>query len=191
MTQTNQDNLIHVDKAGGAKPQIRIPGTRIQQLFVIFVLLIHTAWIANHLRWVANEEVNPWKLGGYGMYTVPAPDVLVDIQGVLPSGATGVLNPESYSLRNFQLSFNRTNRDRVLRCKHVGPENLRAFFDENPNLLGANLIFVFLERQFIRKPVGVRRGEQGRVQVEWIGDRHLVYASLFCGDLVTGEVSWP
>jgi hypothetical protein len=166
-------------------------GSRIQQSFVILVLVIHVAWIVNHLRWVANDEVNPWKLGGYGMYTVPSPSLRVDIKGILPSGAVGILDPDSYSLRAFERSFRKTNPNRVFRCAHVEPANLRAFFDENPNLRGANLVLGFLDREFVRKPVGVRWREQGRVQVEWIGDRNLVYGSLFCGDVVTGEVSWP
>ena len=197
MTQADQvkfqDKLIHGNNAGGAKRQFRITSVRIQQLFLIFVLVMHVAWIVNHLRWVANDDINPWKLGGYGMYTVPSPQVRVDIQGVLPSGEVGILNPDSYRLRAFKRSFTYTNLNRVFRCAPVGPESLRAFFDENPRLRGANLVFVFLEREFIRNPVGYRRVEQGRVQVEWIGDRNLVYASLFCGndDVVTGEVSWP
>jgi hypothetical protein len=32
--------------------------------------------------------------------------------------------------------------------------------------------------------------EQGRVQVQWIRHDSLVYASLFCGNVETGEVSW-
>lgn len=164
---------------------------RLQQSFVIFVLVIHVMWIVNHLRWVANDEVNPWKMGGYGMYTVPSPQLRVDIRAVLPSGKIRILDSGSYSLREFQRSFHRTNQDRVLRCAPVEPANVRAFFDENPRFRGANLTFVFWEREFIRKPVGVRTREQGRVQVEWIGDRNLVYGSMFCGNLVTGEVSWP
>ena len=45
---------------------------------VIFGLLaLHTVWIANHLRLVYQDRINPWRLGGYGMYTRPnSPTVL-------------------------------------------------------------------------------------------------------------------
>ena len=164
---------------------------RIQTSIVVLLLVAHAAWLANHLRWVINDEVNPWKLGGYGMYTVPAPLVQLAISRVSTSGKIRELDPASYETRETQLSLQRTNAGRVFRCAPIDPENLRAFFDENPRLRGENLIFAFSEMRSSHDPVELYWREQGRVQVEWIGDRNLVYGSQFCGDVVTGEVSWP
>lgn len=166
------------------------PSSRIQQSFVIFVLVIHLFWIANHLRWVANDQINPWKLGGYGMYTVPSPQVRVEINKVSPSGAIRALDPDSYSLADFQRSFSSTNLDRIFRCASVEPESVRAFFDGNPQLRGTDLIIIFTERVFSRDQVTVKRREQGRVQIQWIDYRNLVYGSQFCENVETGEVSW-
>ena len=41
------------------------------KLLVGLLLLAHAGWICVHLNLVAREQINPWKLGGYGMYTVP------------------------------------------------------------------------------------------------------------------------
>ena len=41
------------------------------KIFVGLLLLAHVGWICVHLGLVAKEQINPWKLGGYGMYTVP------------------------------------------------------------------------------------------------------------------------
>jgi len=38
------------------------------------LLIRHIAWIGNHMRWVAGGQINPWKLGGNAMYTVPNPN---------------------------------------------------------------------------------------------------------------------
>ena len=41
------------------------------KLLVGLLLLAHVGWICVHLNLVAREQINPWKLGGYGMYTMP------------------------------------------------------------------------------------------------------------------------
>lgn len=162
---------------------------RLLQGVVICALVIHVAWIVNHLWWVANDRIDPWKLGGYGMYTVPSPGLRLEIQWVSASGRTGNLNPDSYSTRAIQRSINLTNKDRVFRCAPVSPKSLRAFFEENPSLRGVNLAFVFSELRFVRDPVAAKRREQGRVEVQWIGDNDFVYGNSFCGDIETGQVT--
>lgn len=162
---------------------------RIQQSFVILVLVIHGIWIGNHLLWVADDQIDPWKLGGYGMYTVPSPDVQLAISWISSSGSTRVLDPSRYSLGAFERSVAHTNPKRTFRCAPIESEDLRAFFDENPLLRSLNLIFIFTERRFLRDPVKLERQEQGRVQIQWIDDHNLVYANQFCGTVETGEVS--
>ena len=42
-------------------------------IFLVLVVL-HSAWILNHLRLHAEGVINPWKGGGYGMYTNLSPN---------------------------------------------------------------------------------------------------------------------
>jgi hypothetical protein len=167
------------------------PSARIQQAFVIFVLLVQVIWIANHMRWVANDQINPWKLGGYAMYTVPFSKGRIDISRVSPSGETGPLDPNiTYKFVEFKRSVERANPGRVFRCAPLEPTSLRVFFEENPLLRGVNLVFILSQTRFSRAPVAMHEHEQGRVQIQWIGDSDLVYASQFCGNVETGEISW-
>lgn len=164
---------------------------RIQQGVVILFLALHVAWIANHLRWTANEQINPWKAGGYGMYTGPVATPKVFVEMVSPSGATAAIDTREYSLTEFGRIIDRNNINRIFRCAPIPPEAVRAFFDENPKLRGVDLSIVFTEIFLSRNPVEGKRREQGRVQVQWIRHDSLVYGSLFCGNVETDAVSWP
>lgn len=43
------------------------------RIFCVIIFGIHLTWVCVHMVMVYYEMVNPWKLGGYAMYTVPAP----------------------------------------------------------------------------------------------------------------------
>ena len=49
--------------------------------YLVGIFIIHTLWIVVHLILVMNNQINPWKLGGYGMYTVPSPSFKIDVTG--------------------------------------------------------------------------------------------------------------
>jgi hypothetical protein len=157
------------------------PESKILKSVIVTVLIFHTLWIVNHLRWVANEQVNPWKLGGYGMYTAPEPHATLTLFDIRFPGAHSKLDPSTYSLTNYRKVSRFTNNRRVFRCAHIKPEQLKAFFDENPQLRGWNLMFFYAEGKFIRNPVSVKRVEQGRATIIWIGKDFFEYTSEFCG----------
>ena len=99
------------------------------------------------------------------------------------------MDPSTYSLTRFRRVSRYTNINRVFRCAHVKPEQLKAFFEENPQLRGRNLRFLYLEGKFIRNPVSVKRVEQGHVTIIWTGKDFFEYTSEFCGSQETGKVS--
>lgn len=156
----------------------------------MIVLSLHFVWIANHLRWVAGDQVNPWKLGGYGMYTGPSPIPKLIVELVSPSGIVRRLDPSSYNIDDFSRAINKTNLARVFRCNPIPSEAIKIFFDDNPRLRGVSVNLVFSERYLSRDPVAAKMREQGRVQVQWIRHNYLVYGNSFCGNVETGEVSW-
>jgi hypothetical protein len=163
--------------------------SKILKFVIITALIFHTLWIVNHLRWVATEQVSPWKLGGYGMYTVPPPRVSLNLIDLQIPGAAQVIDPRTYSLTRFRAVTALTNINRVFRCAHVMPEELKVFFEENPHLRGNNLDFIYLENKFIQNPVAVRRVRQGRVTIIWTGKDLFEFTSEFCGSRETGKVA--
>ena len=182
--------LLAIDLFGIGGLYLEVMHLRVQQAVETILLVVHVAWIANHLRWVANDQIDPWKLGGYGMYTVPSRHVHVALTSVLPSGDMGPrFDAGNFKAGALMLRNDGMNVQRTFRCKPVGPGALRAFFEDNPSLQGEDMIILYLEARFYRNPVEMPWHEQGRVQIQWIGDRDLVYGSLFCGNVVTGEVS--
>lgn len=163
--------------------------SKVLKFVIIAALIFHTLWIVNHLRWVAAGQINPWKLGGYGMYTVPTPRVSLSLLDFRDPGAPQRIDPRTYSLARYEAMSKFTNISRVFRCAHVTPEELKVFFEENPQLRGNNLGFLFLENKFIKNPVAVKRVRQGRVAIIWTGNDFFEFTSEFCGSRKTGKVA--
>ena len=166
------------------------PNSKILKFVIIAVLIIHALWIVNHLRWVASDQINPWKLGGYGMYTAPDPNVILTLFDMQFPGAPFKLDPSDYSLASYRKVSRFTNIRRVFRCAHIKPEQLKAFFEQNPQLHGRNLGFLYTEGKFIQNPVSVKRVEQGHVTVIWTGKDDFEFTSEFCSSRETGKVSF-
>jgi hypothetical protein len=165
------------------------PESKILKTAIITILIVHTLWLSNHLRWVATEQVNPWKLGGYGMYTLPPPAVKLNLIDIRYPDAHFTLDPSTYSLTRYRMMTKLTNINRAFRCAHIKPTHLKAFFEENPHLRGIDLRFVYMEGKFIQNPVSVERVEQGHVTINWTGNDLLEFTSEFCGNRETGKVS--
>jgi hypothetical protein len=166
------------------------PDSKVLKFVIFAVLIFHTLWILNHLRWVATGQINPWELGGYGMYTAPEPRATLTLFDARFPGAYFRLDPSTYSLTRYRNVSKFTNIRRAFRCAHIRPEQLKAFFEENPQFRGRNLGFLYTEGKFIRNPVSVRRVEQGHVTIIWTGNDFFEYTSEFCGDRETGKVSF-
>ncbi|WP_119274087.1 hypothetical protein [Taklimakanibacter deserti] len=153
---------------------------------VVGLLVLHVGWIANHIRWVLNEEINPWKLGGYAMYTVPSPNLRIRVYDAL--------NPEiriPVKMLQFEAATRFTNGGRTFRCAGIPERSLRAFFDENKDLIGRSLVFVYFERSFVRSPPSAKMEQKGLVVVTWRDSQTFSYTSRFCGKDETASVSLP
>jgi hypothetical protein len=72
----------------------------------------------------------------------------------------------------------------------VPGEALLAFFDDNRDLIGRNLAFVYSERQFVRDPPSAKKVTQGMVIVTWQDGQNFTYTNRFCGNehVATGTV---
>lgn len=148
----------------------------IKKWIIAGILIFHIAWIGNHMRWELNERINPWKLGGYAMYTSVNP---------LP----GVRLYEPVSRERIKADFVPyeaatlfTNGRRAFRCASVPPRALVAFFKANTDLIGKSLVFVYSERQLFRDPLSTKRVTVGVLFVTWQGAEEFSYTSNFCGN---------
>jgi len=150
------------------------------------LLILHIAWIGNHLRWVAGGQINPWRLGGYGMYTIPNP-----ISGLRIYDANFPATPIRASSIGYDIATRFTNSMRTFRCADVPAAALLAFFEDNRGLIGRNLAFVYSERQFVRDPPSTKRVVQGTVTLSWQDTRSFTYTNRFCGNEHTGTATLP
>lgn len=144
--------------------------------FVLGLLVLHIIWIGNHMRWVANDQINPWQLGGYAMYTIPSPRPRVQVYD-----ANFPDIPIPVNTLHYEAATRLTNPGRAFRCAHVSSASLRGFFDENRDLIRRNLVFVYSERRFVHAPPSVKKETQGTVTVTWRDAQSFIYTSRFCG----------
>jgi hypothetical protein len=152
---------------------------------VAALLVLHIAWVANHLRLVANDQIDPWKLGGYGMYTVPARTArLMVFDAAIPE------QPTKVNLIRYLTAQRFTNPGRVFRCAHPTTASLQALIYENRNLIGRNIVLVVSENRFVRNPPSVSRRVQGVVKVTWQDMQTFTYVSKFCDSEHTETAKW-
>jgi hypothetical protein len=158
----------------------------IRKWIIVGLLILHTAWIGNHMRWVAGGRIDPWRLGGYAMYTIPSPAARLHVFFAdRPDAPIRVNSTRYHSATRF------TNPSRMFRCADVPAAALLAFFEENRELIGSNLAFVYSERQFIRNPPSTKRVVQGTVAVSWRDTRSFAYTNRFCGNEHTASATLP
>lgn len=143
---------------------------------ILGLLILQIGWIGNHIRLVASDQINPWRLGGYAMYTVPNPNVEFWVYEPDFSNQPIPVNTVQY-----EAATRLTNATRTFRCAGMSSAALLAFFNENRNLIGRNLLFVFGERRFVRSPPSTKGQVQGTVAVTWQDRRSFTHVSKFCG----------
>jgi hypothetical protein len=122
-----------------------------------------------------NDQINPWKLGGYAMYTVPNPVPSIRVYESVPGPAIKA------SFVQFWVATRSTNLLRTFRCASVPPAALVALFNENRALIGKSLVFAFTERRFYRNPPSTNLEPIGVIFVTWQDEGSFFYTSNFCG----------
>jgi hypothetical protein len=149
----------------------------ITKWIVAALLILHVGWIGNHMRWVASGQINPWKLGGYGMYTIPQSNPAPQVYDALFRNA-----PLSVNWIGYDRATRFMNPFRTFRCADVPAAALLAFFDDNRDLIGKDLAFVYTEQQFVHNPPSTKRVMQGEVDVTWQDTQTFTYTNRFCGN---------
>jgi hypothetical protein len=145
------------------------------------LLVLHVAWIANHMRLVASDQINPWRLGGYAMYTVPRPSARLRVLD-----AASPETPIPVSLFSYMVAQRYNNPGRTFRCAHTPTSALRALIHGNKQLIGKDFYLVISEKQFVHNPPSVTRRVRGVVKLTWQDTNTFTYVSKICDTERTG-----
>lgn len=153
-------------------------------ILLVSVFAAHCCWVAAHLWLVAGEKVNPWKLGGYGMYTQPAPQLAVKVFTISDDASFAAewepsrFRGEAVLLETGAIGFS-GNLGRVFRCRPVPTYAVKAFLSMNAHLIGKPTLIQYVENKFVNG--AVQRGPQGQVAVRWAGSpMKPIITSEFC-----------
>lgn len=159
------------------------------KLLIGVLLSLHVVWICVHLVLVAGERINPWKLGGYGMYTLPSPQALTHVYTFNEAAEEWIEIPrKARAFESFE--FDRRNHLHVFRCRPPSESSIVAFLDQNPHLRYRPLTLALSEQLFDREPIGVRRQIYAKVEIAWAGQTRFAYRGAICDKTFDGAVDY-
>lgn len=156
------------------------------RLLVYGLLAAHLGWIGVHMTLHAEGAINPWKLGGYAMYTRPHPTPLTHLYIFDEALGTWAEIPRHQG-RFSSVGFDQANHLGVFRCRPPGEDAVRAFLDENPWLRGRPVTIVLSAVEFTRDPIGAKREAYATVQIGWGGEGRFGWQGEICGETFRGE----
>ena len=157
------------------------------KLLVGLLLLAQVGWIGVHLNLVARELINPWKLGGYAMYTGPNYTPLTHVFLFDDkSQKWSELARDLHLFNSFQ--FNSKNFFHIFRCRAPSEESIVVFLDENQHLRYRPIALALSEKVFTRKPISSHREFYTKVQIAWAGKALFGYRGEICGKSFEGKV---
>ncbi len=156
-------------------------GWSLRKLVIVALVVLHSVWIVVHLNLVSRDLINPWKLGGYGMYTIPHPQPVLHLfdsrfgEFEIPS--------TTYQVRDLVDE----NRFFIFRCEPIHVASLKAFLSDNPRFIGIPLRFIITELQLLRDPIRPERVPHAIMEIRWTGPTTFDYAGKICGELYHGK----
>ncbi len=156
-------------------------GWPVQKIILLGLVVIHTAWIVIHLNLVAREQINPWKLGGYGMYTTPHPRPVMSLFDRRFEGFEIGMPEEAAA----QLASD--NAYYIFRCQPLTEVSLQNFLKNSPGFTGVPLRFIVTERKMLRDPVRAERLPHAILEIRWTGKTTFDYAGKVCGKIYRGK----
>ena len=152
-----------------------------QKIILLVLVVAHAAWIVFHMNLVSRGLVDPWKLGGYGMYTTVHPQPRMLLLDRRYAGR--VIDQTSYRRGGFvseNLLF-------VLRCRPISLASLQQLFDQNPKLVGVPLRIILTEQRLLRNPIRHKRTAYSILDLRWVGWSRFEYVGKACDDTYNGK----
>ncbi len=151
---------------------------------IIGLLTVHVSWIVFHMNLVSKDLINPWKLGGYGMYTKPNNKARLRVYDIRDK--TKRLSKKTYASKNFRDE----NLRYIFRCRKITEEAFLIFLRDNPHLANVDLRFLIRERKFTRSPVAVKWVPHSVAEIKWQQSDKLTYSGSVCGEEYSGEIEY-
>lgn len=146
------------------------------------LLLLHSIWVVVHMNLVSRELINPWKLGGYAMYTTANPRPKLQIFD-MRFGPTPMdwasYNDKGFFEENYRYAF---------RCARFSEKSMHRFFADNSLLVGVPIQFVVWEKRLLRGPVRIEGAAHALLAIRWKGSDEFQYAGQVCGQQYGGQV---
>ncbi|MEM7178580.1 MAG: hypothetical protein AAF503_12850 [Pseudomonadota bacterium] len=173
----------------GSPAAARPPRQRVQTLIIGVLIALHVGWLGVHLWLVKTHQINPWKLGGYAMYTVPHLNPLTHVF-VFDEGAQRWAELERSRALFNSYNFDKSDDLHVFRCRPPGTDSLIGFMDENPHLRYRPLTIAISERQFFKDPIRAERHPVMTVQIAWAGETRFAYKGEICGTAFEGSTPY-
>ncbi len=152
------------------------------KIVLVGLILLHSVWIIIHLNLVSQGRISPWKLGGYGMYTIPNPRPKLFVYDMNFSPYR--VSPKELKLREFVMK----SRAMVFRCQPYPEPALIALFQENPDLVNRKLRLVTVERKFLHNPIRSETLPHAVMDIKWPEPGFFKYAGTFCDKSYRGKV---
>ncbi len=156
-------------------------GWSFRKAIIVGLVVLHSAWIVVHLNLVSRDLINPWKLSGYGMYTIPHPNPVLH---VFDSRFAGFEIP-SDTYKAYDIVSQ--NRFFIFRCQPITVASLQVFLNDNPKFVGVPLRFIVTELKLLRDPIRPEREPHSILEIRWTGQTTFDYAGKICGELYHGK----
>lgn len=151
-----------------------LSNTTWQKKVLLGLLIVHVVWVCIHVYLAAQDAVNPWKMGGYGMYVEPKRSTAVDVHRVLGGVVDTRLHPTNL------VRFMSANQDFNIYCKAPNARSLRYLITDNPDLIGEPFVIEIFRYQFMIDPLRTEVVQVGQTRVEWIDDATVTYFVTTC-----------
>ena len=155
-------------------------GWSVQKVILLGLIVLHTVWIAFHLTLVSRKLINPWKLGGYGMYTTVHLSPALNLFDSRFDGFTITLSDDDLT------TLFRENRFFAFRCQPITVTSLQTFLKNNIRLIGVPLRFIVTKQKFLRYPIRTERLPHAILEMRWTGKSTFDYAGKVCGKMFRG-----
>lgn len=138
---------------------------------------IHCIWLSTHAYLVSQDKINPWKLGGYGMYTGPSPRPYAEVsfKNIENDGFTVIpwnqLNFQGYHSASFHHNFY---------CKKITAKELDVFFQDNKHLRGHDIQIQVKVNAMQKDPISKIRKTISIVDIHWETQYKYTYHVQYC-----------
>ncbi|NNJ75663.1 MAG: hypothetical protein HKP56_10930 [Anderseniella sp.] len=156
-------------------------GWSVQKGILLGLIVLHAVWLVIHMNLVSHQLINPWKLGGYGMYTTVNPAPALSLFDRRIDGFEIPIDDKD------RVKLASENNFFIFRCQPLRVASLQTFLKNNPRFTGAPLRFILTEQTFLRDPIRAERLPHSILEIRWTGQDSFDYAGKICGKIFRGK----